>query len=147
MPKMCRRCYSSAATSLSESNGGWGWYGTCFLWYSNRTIGGGVCYYFYNGNNVSDSSFDQWNQTVVDLLGELWSEAAGGGQLQKYASRNITVPGLWTVYGMMQCTPDLSKTECDDCFVRSSGEIRRFARSLGVICFWKYNSAGIVDCL
>ncbi|MFS7914423.1 hypothetical protein Hanom_Chr02g00153201 [Helianthus anomalus] len=74
-----------------------GWYDTCFLWYSNRAIGGGVGYYFYNGNNVSDSSFGQWNQTVVDLLRELRSEAAGGGQLWNYASRNIMVPGLWTV--------------------------------------------------
>ncbi|MFS7987437.1 putative Gnk2-like domain-containing protein [Helianthus anomalus] len=68
-------------------------------------------------------------------------------KLRKYASGNIPVPGLWTFYGMMQCTPDLSETKCDDCLVRSSGEIKKFARSLGVICFWQYNSTGIVDCL
>ncbi|MFS7934125.1 putative protein kinase RLK-Pelle-DLSV family [Helianthus anomalus] len=153
-PERCRRCVDDATRRLrqvcpNQIEAG-GWYDTCFLWYSNRTIGGGVNYIFYNRNNVSDSSFDQWNQTVVDLVGELRSEAAGGGQLRKYASGNITVPGLWTVYGMMQCTPDLSETECDDCLVRSSGEIRRFARSLGVrvyktSCVIRYETYPIVN--
>ncbi|KAJ0787838.1 putative protein kinase RLK-Pelle-DLSV family [Helianthus annuus] len=152
-PERCRRCVDDATRQLrqvcpNQIEAG-GWYDTCFLWYSNRTKDGGVGYYFYNRNNVSDSSFDQWNQTVVDLLGELRSEAAGGGQLRKYASGNITVPGLWTVYGMMQW-PDLSETECDDCLVRSSGEIRRFARSLGVrvyktSCVIRYETYPIVN--
>ncbi|KAF5754423.1 putative Gnk2-like domain-containing protein [Helianthus annuus] len=86
-PERCQRCVDDATHRLRQvcpnKMEAKGWYDTCFLWYSNRIIGGGVGYYFYNGNNVSDSSFDQWNQTEVDLLGELRSEAAGGVQLRK----------------------------------------------------------------
>ncbi|KAI3741073.1 hypothetical protein L1987_58740 [Smallanthus sonchifolius] len=87
---------------------------------------------FINTNNVPDSSYDQWNQTVADLLGELRPEAAGGGQLRKYASRNVTAPGLGTIYGMMQCTPDLSARECNDCLATATDRIRPYSRSLGV---------------
>ncbi|KAK9056374.1 hypothetical protein SSX86_027464 [Deinandra increscens subsp. villosa] len=135
-PETCRRCVDDATRRLrqvcpNEIEAG-GWYDACFLRYSNRTVSKGLGYSLFNSYNVPDSSYDEWNQTVSELLGELRSEIVGGGQLRRYASGNKTAPGLLTVYGMMQCTPDLSATECDDCLAGATGEIQPYSRSFGV---------------
>ncbi|KAJ9566140.1 hypothetical protein OSB04_002106 [Centaurea solstitialis] len=129
-PGACLRCVDDAARQLRqvcpEQIEAGGWYDTCFLRYSNRSTGieTGISVYSWNSRNVSDSSYEQWNQTVLVLLVRLRQEAAGGDQLRKYASGNMTAPGLSTIYGMMQCTPDLSAKECDDCLAQATAEIR-----------------------
>lgn len=135
-PEKCRTCVDDATRRLRQvcqnQIEATGLYDTCFLRYSNRSKGYGVgVNSSSNRNNISDSSYYQWNQTVENLLGRLRPEAAGGGQLRKYASGSITVPGLPTIYGIMQCTPDLSATECDECLAGATVEIRRHDRSLG----------------
>ncbi|KAJ0837082.1 putative Gnk2-like domain-containing protein [Helianthus annuus] len=42
-------------------------------------------------------------------------EAAAGGPLLKFATFNITGPDFSTIYGLVQCTPDLSEQVCSDC--------------------------------
>ncbi|GJU64604.1 cysteine-rich receptor-like protein kinase 20 [Tanacetum coccineum] len=105
-PENCRRCVDDATRRLRQvcpnQVEAAGWYDFCFLKYSNRSMANGIgqsgLIIFFNSNNVSNSSFDQWNQSVANLLGALRSEAACGGQLRKYASGNISV-GVLTVYG------------------------------------------------
>ncbi|KAJ9566428.1 hypothetical protein OSB04_002394 [Centaurea solstitialis] len=136
----CRRCVDDATRRLRQvcpnQIEAAGWYDGCFLKYSNRStddIGIGFSVYGFNRNNVSDSGFEQWNQTVASLLGRLRREAGGGGDdRRKYASGNLTVAGSSTVYGTVQCTPDLTAAACDDCLAEATAEIRRFERSLGV---------------
>nr|GEZ23229.1 cysteine-rich receptor-like protein kinase 10 [Tanacetum cinerariifolium] len=150
-PENCRRCVDDATRRLKQvcptQIEAAGWYDLCFLKYSNRStangIGNGLI--FFNTNNVSNSNFDQWNQSVPNLLGALGLEAARGGQLRKYASGNISA-GVLTVYGMMQCTPDLTATQCDNCFARAIDLARQYERSLGVRiylpeCFTRYEIA------
>ncbi|KAI3800316.1 hypothetical protein L1987_28403 [Smallanthus sonchifolius] len=136
-PESCRRCVDDSTRRLRQvcpnQVEAAGWYDTCFLTYSNRTIGNGVGAYFVNTLNVSDSSYDQWTRTVAELLRELRQEAVGGGQLRKYATANVTAPGLSTnIYGMMQCTPDLSATECDDCLSIATSDVEQLVRRSGV---------------
>ncbi|KAJ9566117.1 hypothetical protein OSB04_002083 [Centaurea solstitialis] len=135
-PEKCRTCVDDATRRLRQvcqnQIEATGLYDTCFLRYSNRSTGyGDGVNSSSNRNNVSDSDFYQWNRTVEELLGRLRPEAAGGGELRKYASGVVTGPGLPTIYGIMQCTPDLSATECDECLVAATVEIRRYDRSLG----------------
>ncbi|KAI3680582.1 hypothetical protein L6452_35355 [Arctium lappa] len=137
-PDACRRCVDDATRQLRKvcpnQLEAIGWYDLCFLRYSNREIEKeiDVSVSGRRRDNVSDSSYDQWNQTVANLLGRLRREVASGDQLRKYASGNITAPGLSTIYGFMQCTPGLSSTECDGCLVGIIRDIRRFDRSLGL---------------
>nr|GEW71817.1 cysteine-rich receptor-like protein kinase 20 [Tanacetum cinerariifolium] len=137
-PESCRRCVDDATRRLRQVCPNQvlasGWYDMCFLRYSNGSMSTGVSVTGINRNNVSDSSFNQWNQSVTNLLGVLKLEAVGGGQLRKYASGNMTA-GSTTLYGMMQCTPDLSATDCDACLAIAVGRTRMYERSVGVRVF------------
>ncbi|PWA36136.1 cysteine-rich receptor-like protein kinase 20 [Artemisia annua] len=149
-PESCRRCVDDATRRLRQvcpnQVEAAGWYDMCFLKYSNRSMANGNAQSgLINPNNVPNSSFDQWNQRVVNLLGALRSEVVRGGLLRKYASGNISAGSL-TVYGMMQCTPDLSETECDNCLARAIDTARPFERRLGIRiylpdCFIRYESS------
>ncbi|XP_076959397.1 putative cysteine-rich receptor-like protein kinase 20 [Bidens hawaiensis] len=158
-PESCKRCVDDASRKLINHCGNTteaaGWYDFCFLKYSNRSLNY-LSYdadpaYGYNPYRIENSSYDQWNQTVVTLLDALRLEAANGGPLRKYASGNMTVPGiLWTIYAYMQCTPDLSTTECDDCLARVTAFSRLLDRSLGVgvynpSCILRYENYSCVN--
>ncbi|KAJ9566422.1 hypothetical protein OSB04_002388 [Centaurea solstitialis] len=142
-PEKCRACVQDSTSRILQvcqnQVEATGLYDACFLTYSNRsTCYGddlGTDHNSSNPNKIPDSSYDQWNQMVAKLLGSLRPEAAGGGQLRKYASDTITVSGLPTIYGYMQCIPDLSATECDECLAGATTEIRAFDRSLGARVF------------
>uniref|UniRef100_A0A251ULH0 non-specific serine/threonine protein kinase n=1 Tax=Helianthus annuus TaxID=4232 RepID=A0A251ULH0_HELAN len=137
-PENCRRCVDDATRRIRQQCPvqieAVGWYETCFIRYSNRSMGSIndlVVFYAWNARNVSDSSIVQWNKGVADLLSALLPEAAGGGQFRKYSSLNITPPGFWTIYGMMQCTPELSEMECSDCLYGAVSLVQPLNRSLG----------------
>nr|XP_043620387.1 cysteine-rich receptor-like protein kinase 6 [Erigeron canadensis] len=136
-PETCRRCVDDATRRLRQvcpvQTEAGGWYDACLLSYWNRSTGSSsLAYLGFNINNVSDSGFVEWNRSVTNLIGVLRPEAAGGGSLRKYASGNMTVSGSsMTIYGMMQCTPDMSNTECNDCLGVRMNMIRRFNTSVG----------------
>jgi hypothetical protein len=48
-------------------------------------------------------------------LESLKSEAVAGGSLRKFAAGNATAPNFQTLYALVQCTPDLSELECNNC--------------------------------
>ncbi|GJY97786.1 cysteine-rich receptor-like protein kinase 20, partial [Tanacetum coccineum] len=128
-PETCQKCVDKAGRDLrqrcpNQVEAGI-WYEACSLRYSNQSMGYGIddtFWYHSDPNNVSDSSYDIWKQTVTNLLGALQPEAAGGGKVRKYASRSITEPGLSTIYGYMQCSPDLLETECYQCLLKATAD-------------------------
>ncbi|GJV17475.1 cysteine-rich receptor-like protein kinase 15 isoform X2 [Tanacetum coccineum] len=128
-PETCQKCVDKAGRDLRQRcpiqvEAGI-WYEACSLRYSNQSMGYGIddtFWYHSDPNNVSDSSYDIWKQTVTNLLGALQPEAAGGGKVRKYASRSITEPGLSTIYGYMQCSPDLLETECYQCLLKATAD-------------------------
>ncbi|XP_071700473.1 cysteine-rich receptor-like protein kinase 15 [Rutidosis leptorrhynchoides] len=135
-PDTCRECVDDAKSRVrQECPNQWeavGWYHTCFLRYSYQTMDNYDGFYARLPNNIPDTIFDLWNQTVVTLLDTLRMEAARGGPLRKYASKNVTISDSYTIYGTMQCTPDFSETECDECLVNATSLVRWYPRSLGV---------------
>ncbi|KAJ9566426.1 hypothetical protein OSB04_002392 [Centaurea solstitialis] len=141
-PEKCRQCVEDSTSRIRQvchnQIEAIGLYDACFLTYSNRSRCYGDDVETHNSSNpnkILDSLYDLWNQTVANFLESLRPKAAGGGQLRKYASDNITVSGLQTIYAYMQCIPDLSATECDECLAGATAEIRRFNRSLGARVF------------
>ncbi|GJR98014.1 putative receptor-like protein kinase, partial [Tanacetum coccineum] len=77
---------------------------------------------------------------------KLRAEASNGGPLRKFASGNTTVPDFTTIYGLMQCTPDLSKQNCSACLEDLISRIPRYigrkdaGRILVPNCFLRYDS-------
>lgn len=103
-----------------------GWSDLCILRYSNRSLVNtldplGFIAYMWNQNNVSNVS--SFNQALAGLLDRLQGEAAMGGSLRKYAVGNTSAPDFLNIYGIMQCTPDLSESQCNQCLERATSQI------------------------
>ncbi|KAM5588570.1 cysteine-rich receptor-like protein kinase 29 [Rosa sericea] len=119
----CRSCLNDSTNALPElcpnQKEAIGWSDSCMLRYSNRSIYGiletSPFFYLVNPFNVSASSLDGFNQELRKLLKILKSEAAKDGSLSKFATGNASAPGVITIYALVQCTPDLSELECNDC--------------------------------
>ncbi|KAF8031947.1 hypothetical protein BT93_D0992 [Corymbia citriodora subsp. variegata] len=90
----------------------------CTVRYSNASIFGTVKtdpdYPLLNVNNVTNP--DTYNTALRLLLDDLRGKAAAGGSLRKYATGN-TWADFNMIYAMVQCTPDLTEQQCNDCLL------------------------------
>ncbi|XP_030939920.1 cysteine-rich receptor-like protein kinase 29 [Quercus lobata] len=79
----------------------------------------------YTQHNVNDQSgnLDTYNQDLRTLLDGLRNQAAAGGSLRKLAEAKSTGINNKTQYTLVQCTPDLSQTDCSDCLLSAFGQI------------------------
>jgi hypothetical protein len=118
----CRSCLNNATSLLKQlcpnQKEAIGWFYYCMLRYSNRSILGveetSPSFYMWNTNNVS-ANYDQFKDDLRKLLENLRSKAVAGGSLRKFAAGNATAPNFQTLYALVQCTPDLSELECNNC--------------------------------
>ncbi|CAK8569578.1 unnamed protein product [Lathyrus sativus] len=129
----CQNCLKKSSDLLTQNcenqKEAIGWYDDdkCMLRYSNRSIFGlmeiGPAYFGWNLKNATNE--DEFNEKVKKLLDGLRNKASSGDSDLKYAvgSDKIGPNNNETLYGLVQCTPDLSKTSCDDCLVQSIKEI------------------------
>ncbi|KAF7849597.1 hypothetical protein BT93_L0489 [Corymbia citriodora subsp. variegata] len=96
------------------------------LRYSNRSIFGTMetspGYYMWNRNNVTNN-VDQFNQDLRNLTDNLRDRAANGNSTRKFAVGNATAPNFQTLFGLVQCTPDLSQQDCNGCLVQAISRI------------------------
>ncbi|XP_017234646.1 cysteine-rich receptor-like protein kinase 10 isoform X1 [Daucus carota subsp. sativus] len=87
------------------------WYQECLLRYSNTSILNTLVTEptrMHSGTVASDKA--QFNQDLRDMLDNLKAQAIQ----QKFATAKQTTQDR-TIYGLMQCTPDLSSTQCSNC--------------------------------
>ncbi|KAI3797544.1 hypothetical protein L1987_32802 [Smallanthus sonchifolius] len=128
-----------------NQKGAVGYYDECLLNYSNKTISGTTgdrIAILSNDQNASD--VDRFNAALALLLNELRNDVAAGGLLRKFASGNTTGANSVTIYGLVQCTPDLSGPHCSNCLenqintfmVQYGGKIG--GRILQPICNFRY---------
>ncbi|KAL3742078.1 hypothetical protein ACJRO7_017543 [Eucalyptus globulus] len=101
-------------------------YANCILRYSNRSIfrtnENLPAYGLANPNNVTNN-VDQFNQVLRNLMDGLRDRAASGNSTRKFAVGNATAPNFQTLFGLVQCTPDLSWLQCDNCLMNAIGRI------------------------
>jgi len=130
-PDACRSCLNNSRVLLTKlcpnQKEAIGWYDNCMLRYSNQSIFGVVegspKFYMWNPNNVTDEKV--FNRVLGNLMRKLKEIAASGDSRLKFATDNATDVNLnfQTIYGLVQCTPDLSKQDCNDCLEFAISEI------------------------
>ncbi|XP_008234245.1 PREDICTED: cysteine-rich receptor-like protein kinase 10 [Prunus mume] len=126
----CRGCLSNATQQITQGcpnqKEAFGVIEQCTLRYSNRSIYGAMETFpplmWYNAQNVP-SDVDGFSQELNTLLEDLRGQAAGNGSLRKFAVGTATFPNFQNVYGLAQCTPDLTEQVCSDCLGSSLADI------------------------
>ncbi|XP_068489823.1 cysteine-rich receptor-like protein kinase 10 isoform X3 [Phaseolus vulgaris] len=151
MPDECRSCLNDARDNLTQlcpnQKEAILYHDKCMLRYSNRSIFGLMetkpSYYMYNTNNATESS-DEFNRVLQNLLRELKDKAASGDSRRKYATDDNTTSNFQAIYGLVQCTPDLTQTDCNDCLDEAIKQIptccdeKRGGRVVGPSCNIRY---------
>ncbi|KAF8029969.1 hypothetical protein BT93_E2402 [Corymbia citriodora subsp. variegata] len=117
-PEIARRCPGQKEAIIA--------YDYCMLRYSNRSIFGArdTSRAFYRWNNkIVTNNVDQFNQVLRNLTDGLGHRAASGNSTRKFAVGNTTAPNFQTLFGLVQCTPDLSQQDCNSCLVEAISRI------------------------
>ncbi|XP_058725221.1 cysteine-rich receptor-like protein kinase 44 isoform X1 [Vicia villosa] len=131
LPNDCRRCLSGSRSNLTSICPNqreaifWSEDERCMLRYSDRLILGVMedVPMFYS-NNLNDSvDVNLSNEVVTTLLGNLTSKAVKGDSRMKYAAGSLPGPKYEVIYGLVQCTPDLSENDCNSCLVENLQQI------------------------
>ncbi|CAL1397724.1 unnamed protein product [Linum trigynum] len=120
----CRGCFANTTDRLLEDcpvqKQAFGRYHyNCQIRYSNRPVYGSLepdppSLYLRNINNASDPA--RFDDALGTLLTRLRDSAAGGSSVRKFAT-GTQRQGFVTIYGLVQCSPDLSRQLCDDCLI------------------------------
>ncbi|KAL1537394.1 non-specific serine/threonine protein kinase [Salvia divinorum] len=126
----CRECVQKAGADLVDDcparKEGFLLNELCTLRYSNDTIYGtlaslDVYYTWYYGGNVT--SPEKFKEALRALLDDLRGRAAAGSSTRKVAAGNVNGPDYQTIFGLVQCTPDLSSGDCTSCLIGAISEI------------------------
>ncbi|KAH9617612.1 hypothetical protein KSS87_023203, partial [Heliosperma pusillum] len=135
-PGACRRCVQSQASALPgvcpNQKQAFGYSDYCIIFYSNTTILNTlrVSPGRYLMNNRDVSYLSAYNVTLSKLMSGLLKNATSGDTELKFATGKANLTSNQTLYGMIQCTPDMSKSQCVECVHNMSRIIlRRFITS------------------
>ncbi|KAI3870168.1 hypothetical protein MKW92_040699, partial [Papaver armeniacum] len=125
----CQNCAEAAAKDITEercpnSKQAIIYYDVCMLRYSNQ-------YYFnlmldgpgisvWNLNNITDP--DKFNPILGDLMNGLVSKAISNGS-SNFATGDTSFSDFQRVYGLVQCTVDISSSNCNRCLVGAISEL------------------------
>ncbi|RDY13246.1 Cysteine-rich receptor-like protein kinase 25, partial [Mucuna pruriens] len=119
LPAACHDCVTTAANDLKHrcpvEKEAIIWYDVCMVRYSNQYLNNIV-----PGVDMSDSKevaradLDRFNELLAGLLNAL-AEAANSAD-NKFATGEVNFTSSVTLYGLVQCTPELSSFDCNMCF-------------------------------
>ncbi|XP_030968640.1 cysteine-rich receptor-like protein kinase 25 isoform X2 [Quercus lobata] len=124
--QVCRDCVEAGVKELtskcSREKIAITWYDECVLRYSIRsffsTVDERPMFGLLNTQNVTDQ--DKFNQllnaSMIELLIELAKETSEVPiGIKKFGTKEVNISAFQTLYSLVQCTPDLSSTGCNDC--------------------------------
>ncbi|KAL1220873.1 putative cysteine-rich receptor-like protein kinase 23 [Cardamine amara subsp. amara] len=101
------------------------YYDECTLRYSNRNIlstlstDGGVV--LWNTQNVTSNQKDQFRDLVLRTMNQAATDAANSSR--KFDARKANFTALQSLYGLVQCTPDLTRQDCLRCLQQSINQL------------------------
>ncbi|GLT30985.1 hypothetical protein SLA2020_436770 [Shorea laevis] len=122
--------------------------GDCMIHYANRSFFGSLGLsptfpYSNTGNlSVNLTLFDQiWENLLVGLV----RNASAGTSGPKFATGETKLPPFQTIYALVQCTPDLSQSDCDSCLGQAASDYQNCCHGKqggGVLkpsCFFRWD--------
>ena len=118
---VCRTCINESSSTLLQSCPNQKeaiiWAEKCVLRYSHRSIFNTLdtvpLLAYYNKGDVPD--VEAFNKVLRPLLDSLRNRTASGNSTHKFALRSVPVPNFETIYALLECTPDLSRLDCNNC--------------------------------
>ncbi|KAF7132744.1 hypothetical protein RHSIM_Rhsim09G0041000 [Rhododendron simsii] len=167
----CRECINNATAMLGSCRvarvpTGWPeydpndmegivWYDYCMVRYSRKAMEGVLAgdprVYAWNVQKNA-TSVEPFKDALRNLLmNDLRVRAAKGGTRRKFDSGNAPGPDNIPIYAFTQCTPDLSKQECEDCLQQAIEDIPNCCgfgpvggRVLKPSCNFRYENASFL---
>ncbi|XP_031486818.1 cysteine-rich receptor-like protein kinase 44 isoform X2 [Nymphaea colorata] len=139
----CRKCISDAGTQFTSlcplQKEGTIWLDYCSLRYSNvsffRVRDDEINYNWDSDNNTDPVKY---TNMAVSLLNNLSSQATAGGFGLMFSTGVSSFNESFKIYGLVQCTRDLTIADCKTCLAKAAGFIPRCCSSqLGAIAFSK----------
>lgn len=89
----------------------------------------------WDAQEKSISNPDQFNQILKYLLSNLSTEAAFNPSRRMFATGEVKFSAKQTIYGLVQCTRDISTGDCKICLDSASGDLDAccFGKQGGII--------------
>ncbi|KAI3837297.1 hypothetical protein MKX03_002447 [Papaver bracteatum] len=127
------------------------WYDECMLRYSDEyyfnIMQESPSAYLWNPNNISNP--EQFRQNVSDFLKRLTREVQSNDDSSsiKFANGDININDFAKVYGLVQCTEDISISSCNRCLLGAISELpnccdgKRGGRVLRPSCNFRFESS------
>ncbi|KAF8095942.1 hypothetical protein N665_0320s0069 [Sinapis alba] len=133
-PEVCRSCVAFSVNDIFNRCPNERevelYYDECMLRYSDSLstlLSGGGEKNLRNKKNVTSSQFERFNDVVLSTLNQAMNDALASPR--KFAVRKASVTASQTLYGMVQCTPDLTRGDCFTCLQKAINELQ--TESLG----------------
>ncbi|XP_058092234.1 cysteine-rich receptor-like protein kinase 10 isoform X2 [Magnolia sinica] len=128
-PDRCQSCATIASQGVIQacpsSKNGTIWYIYCMLRYSNvrffSALDNSTVRYEGNAQNVSDP--DHFNQVLIGVMSNISEAAASGNSTRMFATGDGNLTSVQRVYGLVQCTEDLSRSDCNLCLRSAIADI------------------------
>ncbi|CAL5394339.1 unnamed protein product [Camellia sinensis] len=144
----CAACVAEASSEIRKrcpyNKGSVIWYDNCLVKYSNTDFFGkidnGNRFYMWNLRNVSNPL--SFNQKTKDLLSQLSQQAYVAPKM--YATGESELGYSEKLYGLVQCTRDLSSVDCKKCLDGIISELpsccdgKEGGRVVGGSCNFRY---------
>ncbi|MBA0569362.1 hypothetical protein Golob_006798, partial [Gossypium lobatum] len=120
--KGCQDCVSTATKDVSQrcpvEKTAVIWYDNCLIRYSNQSIFSTPAvvpkFYLINTGNVSNQ--ERFNQILATTMNDGAALALNDTlPLKKFATSEANVSRFQTLYSLLQCTPDLTTSDCNTC--------------------------------
>ncbi|XP_028806142.1 putative receptor-like protein kinase At4g00960 [Neltuma alba] len=146
-PSTCQHCVSLAAQKTLTSSLNCTefiiYYDLCMLRYNSKSfkfddiVDDGLA---WSGNKTEISDESRFNQTVWVLLRIVTAKAANSNfPDKKFATYEVPVTATQKLYGLAQCTPDLTVSDCGQCFQTALRQFQEF-------CVVQDESKGVEFC-
>ncbi|XP_038680263.1 cysteine-rich receptor-like protein kinase 14 [Tripterygium wilfordii] len=133
-PESCFNCINSTSQELmaecpnQKEALSWGVDGPCLVRYANRSFFGILelepMDAGYNTADIS-SNITEFDQIWEALMERVIDRASSGSSRIKYATEEARLTEFQDIYALMQCTPDLSQSDCSYCLKQNVASFQR----------------------
>ncbi|CBI34091.3 unnamed protein product, partial [Vitis vinifera] len=153
-PQLCQECVGAATNKSRDQCQGIKaaviWYDECILHYSNQSIFSTLIEepILMMRNTVNLTDPDGFNRTLQGIMDSIRTQAVNDRSGKKYYAtkeENYLAPQMvQRVYSLVQCTPDLSATQCNLCllgvedYLQECCSARQGARVVFPSCSFRY---------